>query len=179
MADLPETQGNSQLLLYQTDDGTTRIEVRLEGETVWLTLNQMAALFQTTKQNISLHIQNIFHEEELSREVTVKEFLTVQREGSRDVRRRLEYFNLDIIISVGYRVKSHVATRFRIWATQRLREYIIDEVKQGGVGPISSFILRNSSFAVHLSGSSFAGRWSALGIVCPLLIGSEEMIYTR
>lgn len=118
-------QNNSQFLVYQTEDGKLKIDVRFEGETVWLAQQQMAELFQTTKQNISLHIQNIYEEQELEREATVKESLTVQQEGSRSVRRRVELFNLDVIISVGYRVKSAVATRFRIWATQRLREYIV------------------------------------------------------
>ncbi|MBF0106387.1 MAG: virulence RhuM family protein [Deltaproteobacteria bacterium] len=114
-----------QVLLYQTEDGQTKLEVRLENETVWLTQQHMAELFQTTKQNISLHIQNIFEESELVSEATVKEYLTVRQEGDRSVQRKLEYYNLDMIISVGYRVKSHVATRFRIWATQKLKEYII------------------------------------------------------
>lgn len=121
---LPE-KTNSQILIYQTESGRTKIEVRLEDETVWLTQQLMAELFQTTKQNISFHIQNIFEERELSPEATVKKFLTVRIEGSRKVRRSLDYYNLDMIISVGYRIKSDVATRFRQWATQRLREYII------------------------------------------------------
>jgi hypothetical protein len=115
----------SQLLIYQTEGGTTKIEVRLENETVWLTLNQMAELFQTSKQNISQHIQAIYAEGELSPEATVKKYLTVRQEGGRQVQRLLDYYNLDMILSVGYRVKSRVATRFRIWATQRLREYIV------------------------------------------------------
>ena len=90
----------SELILYQTEDNRTRIEVRLENETVWLSLNQMAELFQTTKQNVSLHIQNIYAEGELRREATVKEYLTVQKEGSREVSRSLEHYNLDVIISV-------------------------------------------------------------------------------
>jgi hypothetical protein len=114
-----------QFLLYQTEDGETRIEVRLADETVWLSQRLMAELFQTTKQNISLHIQAIYEEGELEPAATVKKYLTVQQEGSRRVQRRLDCYNLDMIISVGYRVKSHVATRFRIWATQRLREYIV------------------------------------------------------
>ena len=114
-----------QLLVYEAEDGRIKIDVRLEDETVWLTQQRMADLFQTTKQNISLHIQNVYEEGELSPEATVKKFLTVRREGDRDVRRELDFYNLDIIISVGYRVKSRVATRFRIWATQRLREYIV------------------------------------------------------
>jgi hypothetical protein len=116
---------SSQFLIYQTEGGTTKIEVRLENETVWLTLNQMAELFQTSKQNISQHIQAIYAEGELSPEATVKKYLTVRQEGGRQVQRLLDYYNLDMILSVGYRVKSRVATRFRIWATQRLREYIV------------------------------------------------------
>jgi hypothetical protein len=112
-------------LVYQTEDGKLKIDVRFEGETVWLAQQQMAELFQTTKQNISLHIQNIYEEQELERNPTVKESLTVQLEGNRSVRRRVELYNLDVIISVGYRVKSLRGTQFRIWATQQLREYIV------------------------------------------------------
>src|SRR6185437_8685492 len=96
-----------------------------EDETVWLNQNQLAELFQTSKQNISLHVRNVYEEGELPEQGTVKEYLTVQKEGSRQVKRKVQYYNLDVIISVGYRVKSHVGTHFRIWATQRLREYII------------------------------------------------------
>jgi hypothetical protein len=102
---------NAQILIYQADSGETRLEVRLQDETVWLTQNLMAELYQTTKQNISLHIQNIYEEGELTPEATVKEYLTVRQEGSRSVQRRLDYYNLDMIIAVGYRVKSAVATR--------------------------------------------------------------------
>lgn len=116
---------DSQILIYQTEDGNTKIDVRLENETVWLSQTQMVELFQTTKQNISLHIRNIFEEGELHEDSTVKEYLTVQNEGSRSVKRSVGYYNLDVIISVGYRVKSHRGTQFRIWATQRLKEYII------------------------------------------------------
>ena len=128
-----------QIILYQTEDGRTKLEVRLEDETVWLTQPLMAELFQTTQQNISLHLRNIYEEGELRHEATHKEFLSVRREGSREVSRTLDYYNLDAIISVGYRVKSAVATRFRIWATQRLKEYIVkgfalddERLKQGG-----------------------------------------------
>lgn len=114
-----------EVLVYQTEDGKIRLDVRLEEETVWLTQQMMAELFQSSKQNISHHIQAIYEERELELEATVKKKLTVRREGNRDVRRELEYYNLDMIISVGYRVKSTVATRFRIWATQRLKEYIV------------------------------------------------------
>ena len=141
MTNLPERQSDSQILLYQIEDGRTRIEVRLEGETVWLTLNQLAALFQRDKSVISRHIGSVFREGELDRSSTVARIATVQMEGGREIKRSLEYFNLDVIISVGYRVKSHVATRFRIWATQRLREYIVkgfalddERLKQAGGG---------------------------------------------
>lgn len=116
---------DSEIMLYQSEDGQTKVEVRMEGETVWLTVNQLAELFQTTKQNISLHIKNIYKEGELQEPATVKEHLTVQQEGTRTVKRALDYYNLDMIISVGYRVNSHRGTQFRIWATNRLREYII------------------------------------------------------
>ena len=120
---VPPTGG--EVLVYRTEDGTIRLDVRLDDETVWLTQQMMAELFQSSKQNISHHIQAIYEEGELEPETTVKKYLTVRREGNRDVRRELEYYNLDMIISVGYRVKSLVATRFRIWATQRLTEYIV------------------------------------------------------
>ncbi len=114
-----------EVLIYKTDDGRVRIDVRLENETLWTTQQMMAELFQTSKQNISQHIRSIYEEGELSPEATVKKFLTVRNEGGRQVRRRLDYYNLDMIISVGYRVKSLIATRFRIWATERLKEYIV------------------------------------------------------
>ena len=116
---------SSELIIYQTDDGQTRISVRLENETVWLTQAQMVELFQTTKQNISLHINNAYEEGELTPEATVKEYLTVQNEGTRQVTRSIQHYNLDVIISVGYRVKSLRGTQFRRWATAILRDYII------------------------------------------------------
>ena len=114
----------NEIIIYQTQDGQTKIDVRLKNETVWLTQNQMAELFQTTKQNVSSHIKNIFEEGELSENSTVKDYLTVQQEGNRKVSRNISYYNLDVIISVGYRVKSLRGTQFRIWATQVLKEYI-------------------------------------------------------
>ena len=113
---------NSKILIYQTEKGRTKIEVRLENETVWLTQKLMAELFQTSKQNISLHIVNIFDEGELEKNSVVKEFLTTASDGKKY---KTNFYNLDMIISVGYRIKSHVATRFRQWATQRLREFIV------------------------------------------------------
>jgi hypothetical protein len=116
---------DSEIVIYKTGDGDTRIEVRLENESVWLSQSQMTELYQTTKQNISLHLKNIFKENELKEELTVKEYLTVQQEGVRSISRPIKYYNLDVIISVGYRVNSHRGTQFRMWATQRLREYLI------------------------------------------------------
>ncbi len=114
-----------EIIFYQSDDGTIRLETRLENETLWLTQQQMAELFQTTQQNISLHIQNIYAEGELVDEATHKKSLWVRQEGNRQVQRELDSFNLDMVISVGYRVKSLIATRFRIWATGQLKEYIV------------------------------------------------------
>ncbi|MCU0286521.1 MAG: virulence RhuM family protein [Acidobacteria bacterium] len=111
-----------EILVYQTDDGRVKLDVRLEGETVWLTQQMMAELFQTTKQNIGQHLKNIFKEGELDQNSVVKKFFTT---ASDDKNYETNFYNLDAIISIGYRVKSLVATRFRIWATQRLKEYII------------------------------------------------------
>lgn len=113
---------NSEIILYQSEDGQTKVEVRMEGETVWLSQSQMAELFLTTKQNVSLHVKNIFSEGELEDSSVVKEYLTTAADGKNY---STKFYNLDVIISVGYRVKSHRGTQFRIWATQRLREYII------------------------------------------------------
>ena len=112
----------SQIIIYKTEDGRTKIDVRFENETVWLTQNALAKLFQTTKQNISLHIKNIFTEGELQSNSVVKDFLTTATDGKNYV---TNYYNLDLIISVGYRVKSSIATAFRQWATTHLREYIV------------------------------------------------------
>lgn len=113
-----------EILIYQNGEGDTRIEVRLEDETVWLSQQQMADLFQTTRQNINLHVNNIYEEGELTPEATSKEFLLVRQEGSRAVKRQMLLYNLDMIISLGYRVKSLIATQFRRWATARLKEYM-------------------------------------------------------
>ncbi len=118
-------ENNSEIILYQTSNGETKIDVRLEDETVWLNQKQMADLFQTTVPNINMHLKNIFDEGELEPAATIKNSLIVRLEGNRTVNRNIDYYNLDAIISVGYRIKSHVATHFRIWATQRLREYIV------------------------------------------------------
>lgn len=116
---------NSQIVIYQTENGITKLEVRLENETVWLSQKLMAELFQTTPQNITIHLKNIYEEGELVEIATCKDFLQVQKEGDRMVERNQKLYNLDAIISVGYRIKSHVATRFRQWATQHIKEYIV------------------------------------------------------
>jgi hypothetical protein len=138
MAELPDKPKRGELLLYQTEDGKTYVQVRIQGETVWLPLNQMAELFQRDKSVISRHIRNIFDEGELRQESVVAKFATTAADGKTY---QVDYFNLDVIISVGYRVKSHRGTQFRIWATQRLREYIIkgfalddERFKQAGGG---------------------------------------------
>lgn len=115
---------HGEIILYQPDE-TVRLEVRLEEETVWLTQAQMSELFRATKQNVSLHINNIFKEGELQKNATVKEYLTVQKEGNRLVKRKIEYYNLDVIISVGYRIKSIRGTQFRQWANKVLRDYLL------------------------------------------------------
>ncbi len=117
--------GKGQFLVYATDDGEIKIDVRLENETMWLTQVDMAKLFQCTADNISLHLKNIFDEGELQPNATTEDFSVVRKEGGRQVKRDLAFYNLDAIISVGYRIKSAVATRFRIWATQKLKEYIV------------------------------------------------------
>ena len=116
---------NDNMLIYQSADGKIKIDVRFERETVWLSLDQMATLFGRDKSTISRHVKNVFEEGELPPVSTVANFATVQLEGNREVSRNIDYYNLDVIISVGYRVKSQQGTQFRIWATQRLREYII------------------------------------------------------
>jgi hypothetical protein len=115
----------SHFLVYQAPDGTLKIDVRLEDETVWLSQRLMADLFQKDVRTINEHIQNVYDEGELEPETTIRKFRIVQKEGQREVTRMIDFYNLDMIISVGYRVKSHVATRFRIWATQRLTEYVV------------------------------------------------------
>ncbi|MGD9488160.1 MAG: virulence RhuM family protein [Calditrichaceae bacterium] len=116
---------DSQIIIYQTEAGQTKIEVRLQDETVWLTQKLMAELFQSTPQNITMHINNIFSEGELDESATCKEFLQVQIEGKRKIGRSRKFYNLEVIISVGYRVRSHRGTQFRRWATERLNEYVV------------------------------------------------------
>ena len=141
MSNLPDNPTRSEIIFYQTEDGKTRIQVRLQDETVWLTQKLMADLFQKDVRTINEHLVNIFEEGELNPDATIRKFRIVQTEGDRQVSRDVDFYNLDVIISVGYRVKSHRGTRFRIWATQRLREYIIkgftmddERLKQAGGG---------------------------------------------
>ena len=120
-----DPQAGSEIILYQTEDGRTRLEVKLTSNTVWLPLNQIADLFQRDKSVISKHLKNIFAEGELKVEATVAKFATVQNEGKRTVSRAIEFYNLDAILAVGYRVRSHRGTQFRQWATARLSEYLV------------------------------------------------------
>jgi hypothetical protein len=117
-------QSKGQFLVYQAEDGKLKLDVRFEDESVWLSQKLMAELFQKDVRTISEHIQNVYDERELIPETTIRKFRIVQTEGKREVARMVDFYNLDMIISVGYRVRSHVATRFRIWATQQLTEYI-------------------------------------------------------
>jgi len=118
-------KSKGQFLVYQAQDGTLKLDVRLEDETLWMTQADISKLFQCSTDNISLLLKNIYEDGELDQRATTEEFSVVRQEGKRSVQRKLTYYNLDMIISVGYRVKSHVATRFRIWATERLKEYIV------------------------------------------------------
>jgi hypothetical protein len=143
MTDAPKPQDDSpgDFLIYDAPDGDTRIEVRMQDETVWLTQKQMAELFQTSVPNINQHLATIFADGELATEATIKKYLIVQTEGKREVSRQIDHYNLQAIIAVGYRVRSPRGTQFRIWATERLREYLVkgftmddDRLKRGGGG---------------------------------------------
>lgn len=114
-----------EILIYRTNKGNTKIDVQLQNETLWLNQKQIAELFQTTVPNVNMHIKNILQERELEDISTIQDFLIVQQEGKRNVKRNVEHYNLDMIISLGYRIKSNIATQFRIWATKQLKEYII------------------------------------------------------
>ena len=116
---------DNNIVIYQSEDGKVHLDVKYNEETLWLTQQQLCELYQTSKSNVSEHIKHIFEDNELSREATVRKFRTVQIEGSRNVERDVEHYNLDMILSLGYRVRSVTATRFRQWATERLKEYII------------------------------------------------------
>ena len=125
MADKIGTDEHGEILIYQTDDGQTNIEVKIEDDTVWLTQQQMSELFQTSRTNVVEHIKHIYEEGELDEISTCRNFRQVRKEGNREVTRQIPHYNLDMIISLGYRIKSMIATRFRQWATKRLKEYMI------------------------------------------------------
>ena len=134
-----QDNNNNRLIIYQDDNGVTKVNVRFADEDVWLTQQQMAEIYDTTQQNIALYISNIYKDGELEENRTYKEFLLVRLEGNRNVKRNIAHYNLDMIIALGYRVQSQVATRFRRWATQCLHEYIQkgfamddERLKQGG-----------------------------------------------
>lgn len=132
-------KNENNIIIYQDEDGITKVTVRFVDEDIWLNQNQIAEIYKTTQENISMHINNIYKDGELVNELTNKKILLVQKEGNRNVKRNIDHYNLDMIIALGYRVQSQVATRFRVWATQRLHEYIqkgfaLDDerLKQGG-----------------------------------------------
>ncbi len=134
-----DSYNNNHLIIYQDDNGLVKVNVRFADEDVWLTQGQLAEIYDTTQQNIALHIKNIYADKELADEATHKKYLLVRQEGYRNVQRNIDHYNLDMIIAIGYRVQSQVATRFRRWATERLHEYIQkgfamddDRLKQGG-----------------------------------------------
>lgn len=141
---------NNQIIIYQGEDGQTRIDVKFTGDTVWLSQQQMAELYQTSRSNVVEHLQHIYDEGELEEAATCRNFRQVRQEGSRQVSREMPFYNLDMIISLGYRVRSIVATHFRRWATERLKEYIIkgftmdDERLKGNGGALTG---ANSSTA--------------------------------
>jgi len=122
---IKKENNRGEIIIYKSDDGEARIEVKMENETVWLSQKQMAELFGKSKKTISEHLNNIFDEKELNKNSTVRKFRTLQIEGDRKVEREIEFYSLDVIIAVGYRVKSIRGTQFRIWATKRLKEYIV------------------------------------------------------
>ena len=116
---------NNEIIIYQSEDGETRVDVKFTGETVWLSQQQMADLYQSSRSNVVEHIQHIYEEGELDEASTCRKFRQVRQEGSRQVSREIPFYNLDMIISLGYRIRSVIATHFRKWATERLKEYII------------------------------------------------------
>lgn len=133
------SKNDNNIIIYQDEDGITKVNVRFVDEDIWLNQNQIAEIYKTTQENISMHIRNIYKEQELNNDSTNKKFLLVQNEGNRQVKRNIDHYNLDMIIALGYRVQSQVATRFRIWATERLHEYMQkgftmddERLKQGG-----------------------------------------------
>ena len=155
---------NGNIVVYVDDNGKPQVDVRFQDETVWLTQAQLVELYQPSKANVSEHIKNIFDEGELDRAATVRKSRTVRTEGDRQVERELEYYNLDMIISLGYRIKSNIATKFRIWATDRLREYI------------------TKGFAIdskHLKNLGGGNHWKELLDEIRDIRSSEKVLYHR
>ena len=155
---------NNKIIIYQGDNGVPNIEVRIEDETVWLSQQQISDLFQTTRENITMHIKNIYNDGELDKNSTCKDFLRVQKEGVREITRNINHYNLDMIISLGYRVDSKTATAFRQWATQRLREYIV-----------KGFTMDDE----RLKGSGGGSYWKELLDRIRDIRSSEKMLYRQ
>ena len=160
----------NSIIIYQPHTDQPAIDVRLEGETVWLSQRQMGELFDVDVRTISEHLSNVFSSGELEKEATIRKFRIVRREGSRDVTRNVEHYNLDAIISVGYRVKSATATQFRIWATKRLREYLvqgysINEQRLEQLGQIAQMLSRSENPAVAGTGEVLASYLPSLHVL--------------
>ena len=154
----------NNIVIYQSEDGKTKIDVKLEEETVWLSQQQMAELFNTSRSNIIEHINNIYAEEELSKNLTCQNFRQVRKEGNRNVSREIPFYNLDMIISLGYRIKSKIATNFRKWATERLKEYMI-----------KGFALDDERF----KGTGGGNYWKELLARIKDIRSSEKMLYRQ
>lgn len=154
----------NNIVIYQSEDGKTKIDVKLEEETVWLSQQQMAELFNTSRSNIIEHINNIYAEEELSKNSTCQNFRQVRKEGNRNVSREIPFYNLDMIISLGYRIKSKIATNFRKWATERLKEYMI-----------KGFALDDE----RLKGTGGGNYWKELLARIKDIRSSEKMLYRQ
>lgn len=178
-----------EIILYRPNELAEHIEVRLEDDTVWLSQQQMATLFNQSKQNISLHINNCFKEGELERESTVKESLTVQKEGNRTVKRKIEFYNLDVIISVGYRVKSKQGTQFRIWASRILKDYLlkgytinnrmnrIEDNVQSLAEKVNQIELQINSHLIPTQGVSFDGQiFDAYALASRIIRSAQKSI---
>ena len=167
---MSENETEKSIIIYQPVEGQAGIDVRVESETVWLSQQQMAALFETSRTNIVEHLGHIYAEGELEKEATCRDFRQVRQEGKRQVNRLVPHYNLDAIISVGYRVKSATATQFRIWATKRLREYLvqgysINEQRLEQLGQIAHVLSRSENPAVAGTGEVLASYLPSLHVL--------------
>ena len=167
---MSENETEKSIIIYQPVEGQAGIDVRVESETVWLSQRQMGELFDVDVRTISEHLSNVFSSGEMEKEATIRKFRIVRREGSRDVTRNVEHYNLDAIISVGYRVKSATATQFRIWATKRLREYLvqgysINEQRLEQLGQIAQVLSRSENPAVAGTGEVLASYLPSLHVL--------------